>query len=67
MLKVQAIQTGYGQTINITGPNGEDFQTAADTDADPREHLRALAREYRDKARRAAEMAEFLTQAADAA
>ena len=67
MLKIQSIQTGYGQTINITGPNGEDFQTAADADADPREHLQALAREYRDKARRAAEMADFLTQAAAAA
>jgi hypothetical protein len=62
MLTVKTTRQPYGQVITIRDTL-RDYQTCAKPDTDPREHLEALAREHRHKARRAAEMAEFLAEA----
>jgi hypothetical protein len=62
MLTVKTTRQPYGQIITIRD-TVRDYQTCADLDTDPRDHLEALAREHRHKAQRAAEMAAFLAEA----
>jgi hypothetical protein len=62
MLTVKITRQPYGQIITIRDTL-RDYQTCANLDTDPREHLEELARECRQKAQRAAAMAAFLAEA----
>jgi hypothetical protein len=62
MLTVKTTRAPYGHIINISDTL-RDYQTCADLDIGPREHLEALAREYRQKADQCTRMAAFLAEA----
>jgi myo-inositol catabolism protein IolC len=63
VLTVKTTRKPYGQIITIRDTL-RDYETCADLNTDPRTHLEELARECRNKARRASEMAAFLAEAA---